>query len=100
VFVAGYDIRTKEAYESTLSQLEKHIGKDKLKVIHANDSQKGLGSKVDRHAHIGDGEIGIEAFRCLVNDPRMSGLPIIIETPETETMAKVNLERLKGLMIN
>ncbi len=68
IFVAGYDIRTPEAYEATMTELEANIGKDKLKVVHANDAQKPLGSKVDRHAHIGEGEIGFEGFRSLVTD--------------------------------
>jgi deoxyribonuclease-4 len=98
VFVAGYDIRTRETYDATLSELEANIGKNKLKVVHANDSQKGLGSKADRHAHIGEGEIGIDAFRFLVNDPRFHGTPIILETPESETMHAVNLKRLRDLL--
>jgi deoxyribonuclease IV len=100
VFVAGYDIRTPEAYEATMQQLEANIGMDKLKVVHANDAQKPLGSKVDRHAHIGDGEIGLEAFRLLVNDPRFTGIPIILETPEAETMHAVNMLRLRNLLNN
>ncbi len=62
-----------------------------MQVIHANDSQKAFGSHADRHAHIGEGEIGLEAFRLLVNDPRLAGLPIIVETPESETMHEVNV---------
>ena len=53
---------------------------------------KPFGSHADRHAHIGEGEIGLEAFRLLVNDPRLAGLPIIVETPDSETMHEVNLE--------
>jgi deoxyribonuclease-4 len=98
IFVAGYDIRTAETYESTLCRLEANIGKDKLKVVHANDSLKGLGSKVDRHAHIGEGEIGEEAFRLLVNDPRFAGIPIVVETPDAETMHPVNVKRLRSLI--
>jgi deoxyribonuclease-4 len=74
------------------------VGFDRLKVVHTNDSAKPLGSKADRHAHIGEGEIGLEAFRLLVNDPRLNGNPYILETPDAETMHAVNLRRLKDLV--
>ena len=98
IFAAGYDIRTAEAYEATMHQFDEIIGLKNLQVIHANDSQKAFGSHADRHAHIGEGEIGPEAFRLLVNDPRMAGLPVIVETPESETMHEVNIHRLHELM--
>jgi deoxyribonuclease IV len=97
IFVAGYDIRTEEAYNRTFEEFGAIIGFDKLKVIHANDAKKPLGSKVDRHEHIGEGEIGMEAFGRLVTDPRMLHVPVLIETPELETMHKVNLEKLQRL---
>ncbi|MDQ2798177.1 MAG: deoxyribonuclease IV [Armatimonadota bacterium] len=98
VFAAGYDIRTPEAYEETMQKFDAVIGLRHLQVIHANDSMKPLGSHADRHAHIGEGEIGLEAFRLLVNDPRMAGLPIIVETPDSETMHEVNVRRLRELL--
>ena len=98
VFAAGYDIRTPETYAETMRLFDEIIGLKWLQVIHANDSQKAFGSHADRHAHIGEGEIGLEAFRCLVNDPQMSGLPIIVETPESETMHEVNVRRLRELI--
>ncbi len=98
LFAAGYDLRDRESYEATFSELERWVGLDRVKAIHANDSKKGLGSRVDRHAHIGEGEIGIEAFRLLVNDPRWIEVPILLETPDAETMHKVNLECLKSLL--
>lgn len=98
LFAAGYDLRDRESYEATFSELERWVGLDRVKAIHANDSKKGLGSRVDRHAHIGEGEIGIEAFRLLVNDPRWIEVPILLETPGAETMHKVNLECLKSLL--
>lgn len=100
IFVAGYDLRSEEAFEQTLSRFDSIIGLDKLKVIHANDAKKPLGSRVDRHEHIGDGEIGIEAFARLVTDPRLKHIPIIIETPDSETMHAVNLGRLQRLAAN
>ena len=98
VFSAGYDIRTPAGYEETMQQFERFVGMDKLKVVHANDSMKPYASRADRHAHIGEGEIGLTAFRCLVNDPRIAGLPVIIETPDSETMHAVNLKRLQELV--
>jgi deoxyribonuclease-4 len=97
IFVAGYDIRTKPAYEATFTEFDNLIGLDRLKVIHANDAKKPLGSRVDRHEHIGEGEIGEEAFARLVTDPKLIDIPILIETPELETMHAVNLARLQRL---
>ena len=97
VFAAGYDLRDEASYRQTWRAFDALIGYDKLKVIHANDSKKPLGSRVDRHEHIGEGEIGIEAFARLVTDPKLLHVPIIIETPDSETMHAVNLARLKRL---
>ncbi len=97
VFVAGYDIRTEETFNQTFDSFGSLIGFDRLKAIHANDTKKPLGSKVDRHDHIGDGELGMETFRRLVNDRRLAHVPILIETPEAETMHAVNLARLQKL---
>lgn len=99
IFVAGYDIRAEEAYEETLQQFDSLIGLNRLKVIHANDAKKPLGSRVDRHEHIGQGEIGDAAFARLVTDARLSHVPIILETPESETMHEVNLNRLKKMSL-
>ena len=98
IFAAGYDIRTPETYAETMRQFDEIIGLKWLQVIHANDSQKAFGSHADRHAHIGEGEIGLEAFRLLVNDPRLAGLPMIVETPDSDTMHEVNIQRLHDLM--
>jgi len=97
IFVAGYDIRTPKTYRATFEDFGKVVGFDRLKAIHCNDSKKGLGTRVDRHDHIGDGEIGLEAFRLLVNDPRFEQTPILLETNEAETMHEVNLKRLMAL---
>ena len=97
IFVAGYDIRDKKSFLKTFSEFDKVVGLDRLHAIHCNDSKKGLGSKVDRHEHIGKGEIGPETFRMLVNDKRFERIPILLETPEAETMHKVNLEFLWSL---
>lgn len=98
VFAAGYDIRTPEAYEQTMAEFDRIVGIGRIRAIHANDSQKPFGSRVDRHAPIGEGEIGLEAFRCLVNDPRFERTPILLETPDAETMHEENLKRLRRLL--
>ncbi len=98
MFVAGYDIRTSETYERTFGEFDRIVGLDKLKVIHCNDSKKGLGSKVDRHEHIGDGEIGSEGFRLLVKDKRFERVPILLETPEAPEGHERNLKTLRSYL--
>jgi deoxyribonuclease-4 len=100
VFVAGYDIRTPEALSATLNEFDRIIGLQRLKVIHVNDAKKPLGSRVDRHEHIGDGELGLETFRILLHEPRIAHVPVILETPEPEKMHPVNLRRLKEILSN
>ncbi len=84
IFAAGYDLRDAETYSATMQAFEEIIGLDRLQVFHLNDSRKGLGAKVDRHAHIGEGELGQEAFRLLLTDPRFADRPGILETPKDE----------------
>ncbi len=99
IFVAGYDIRTPETVQNTWDEFGAKVGFDRLCCIHANDAQKPLGSKVDRHAHIGLGEIGDVGFRAVLSDPRLAdGLPIIVETPEAETMHRLNVWYLRQLL--
>jgi deoxyribonuclease-4 len=100
ILAAGYDIRTPEAYTATFAEFDRLVGLDRIKVFHVNDSQKSLGSRVDRHTHIGEGEIGIEGFRALVNDARFVDLPMILETPKGEDLAEdiANLAQLRGLI--
>jgi deoxyribonuclease IV len=100
VFAAGYDIRTASGYEETMEELERHVGADAVGAFHLNDSKKGLGSRVDRHQHIGEGELGLDAFAFLLNDERFRRIPKVIETPktiETESDRK-NLALLRSLM--
>lgn len=99
-FAAGYDLRTPEAYAETMAQFKEIIGLEHLKAFHLNDCRKGLGSRVDRHAHIGEGELGLEAFRALVNDPRFQDHPMVLETPKGPEMEedRMNLAVLRGLM--
>lgn len=82
IFVAGYDIRTAEAWDTTLKKFDQLIGLKHLYALHLNDSVKPFGSKVDRHAPLGKGEIGIESFKFLAKDPRTCHLPMYLETPE------------------
>jgi deoxyribonuclease-4 len=106
VFAAGYDIRTPEAYAATLTEFDRIVGLDKIKTFHFNDSKFELGSQKDRHAHIGDGFIGLEGFANFVNDPRWANHSAHLETPKTEEdeagneieMDVVNLARLRELI--
>ncbi len=100
VFAAGYELRTRDAYERTIDEVEKHAGLDNVGAFHLNDSKKPLGSRVDRHQHIGEGELGLEPFRFLLNDPRFARIPKVIETPKTvETESDLrNLRILRSLL--
>ena len=84
VFAAGYDLRTPETYEATMQAFDDIIGLDRLITFHLNDSKKGLGLRTDRHAHIGEGELGLDAFRLLVTDPRFADTPGVLETPKDD----------------
>ncbi|MGA1849037.1 MAG: deoxyribonuclease IV [Thermoplasmatota archaeon] len=97
-YASGYDITTMESYRETMSSLERTIGMDRLKAVHINDSKKGLGSRVDRHSNIGEGMIGLEGFRHLLNDIRMKDVPMILETPGGDEAYMRNLELLRSLL--
>ncbi len=99
-FAAGYDLRDQAGFDATMQQFDAVIGLDQLKVFHLNDSKKGLGAHVDRHAAIGEGELGLEAFRCVMNDPRFAGIPGILETPKGDDGEedRRNLATLHGLV--
>lgn len=84
VFAAGYDLRTPETYEATIRAFDDIIGLDRLITFHLNDSKKGLGLRTDRHAHIGEGELGLDAFRLLLTDPRFADTPGVLETPKDD----------------
>lgn len=96
IFVAGYDIRTDELFSGVIDDFARIVGLERLKVVHANDSKKGLGSKVDRHDNIGVGEIGPDAFKWLVNDARFNQIPIILETPTENDGHERDLALLKS----
>lgn len=86
-FTAGYDLVSPEAYEETFSQYDRIVGFDYLRGIHLNDSMKALASRVDRHDSIGEGFLGLDFFKRLMNDTRFDNLPIILETPNEELWA-------------
>ena len=97
VFAAGYDMRTEADCEATFEQFDTIIGLNRLKAFHLNDAKSEYQSRVDRHQHIGEGNIGTTAFTYILNDPRFAETPLIIETPEMKTMHAVNLSTLRGL---
>ena len=99
-FAAGYELRDQAGYEATMRAFDEIIGLDQLRVFHLNDSKKGLGSRVDRHAHIGEGELGVSAFELVLNDPRFAGRPGILETPKGDDGEedRRNLATLRGLV--
>jgi deoxyribonuclease IV len=87
LLASGYDIASPEGYARTFNEFGRSVGFDRLKVFHMNDSKRPLGSRVDRHAHIGEGFVGLEAFGRIVNDRRFRGLPMLLETPKAEGRA-------------
>jgi deoxyribonuclease-4 len=102
LFAAGYALSPAKEYRATFREFDRIVGLKRLRVFHVNDSLKPLGSRVDRHAHIGRGCMGLEPFRLLVNDPRFRNRPMILETPkegeDDEDMDPVNLAVLRGLL--
>jgi deoxyribonuclease IV len=102
LLASGYDIASPEGYAGTFTLFEKLIGVDRLTVFHLNDSKRALGSRVDRHEHIGQGSVGLEAFRRLVNDRRFAGLPMLLETPKEEgqSPSKIEIDRFDERNLN
>lgn len=100
VFAAGYDLRGSENYEATMELFHTTIGLERIAWFHLNDSRGDLGSRVDRHAHIGKGRIGREGFRALLRDPRFRGHPMVLETPKGKDLRedRRNLRVLRRLL--
>jgi deoxyribonuclease-4 len=102
VFAAGYALSPAPEYKATMRAFDRTVGLGRLRVFHVNDSAKTQGSRLDRHAHIGRGYLGQEAFRLLVNDHRFRSRPMVLETPkedgDDEDMDAVNLATLRGLV--
>jgi len=101
LFVAGYDLRTPSAVDETLGKIDEAVGLRRVGVVHVNDAKGGLGSRRDRHEHIGRGKIGRQGFRALVNHPALAALPFILETPKRDALGRamdpVNLGVLRRL---
>ena len=98
-YAAGYDLSHQEGIEQTLEEIDKYVGLERLKVIHLNDSKFLLGSRKDRHMHIGKGYIGLEGFRVLVNHKYLKDLPFILETPKHDEKDDVrNINLVKSLI--
>jgi deoxyribonuclease-4 len=108
LLASGYDLVSAEGFARTFLDFERIVGFGRLRALHLNDSKRPLGSRVDRHTHIGEGHLGLEPFRRLVNDPRFAGLPMLLETPKGEGKATgaivpdpldvKNLTRLRALV--
>jgi deoxyribonuclease IV len=102
IFAAGYPISTEKEYKATMRALDKTVGVKLVRAFHLNDSVKPLGSRVDRHAHIGRGMIGKEGFRLLLNDRRFRKVPMYLETPKGQEKGKeldaINLRTLRRLI--
>jgi deoxyribonuclease-4 len=102
VFAAGYSMLSQHDYDRTFAEFDRLIGLGKLKAFHLNDSLKPFGSRVDRHAHIGKGLLGLAPFRLLLGDPRFAGCPMVLETPKEgpdgKDMDPVNLRTLRRLV--
>ena len=108
LLAAGYDLGSDTSYADTMRQLDEHVGLDRLRAVHLNDSKTPLGSRVDRHTHIGSGHVALSAFRRLLTDPRLEDLPMVLETPkarsgktaeiEPDPMDLENLRTLRKLM--
>lgn len=99
LFAAGYDIRTKAAYDQTVGEFDRIVGLEWLRALHLNDSKREFGSRRDRHEHIGKGYIGRAGFAALMQDQRLCRLPHVLETPKGEEMEydRKNLALLRRL---
>jgi deoxyribonuclease-4 len=99
---AGYPFSTRGECEDTLAEFDQTVGLKRIKLFHLNDSKKPPGSRVDRHEHIGEGHVGLEPFRVLLNDPRFQKVPMVLETPKHDADGKemdpVNLATLRSLI--
>ena len=95
VFAAGYDLRSSDAYERLVAAADKHVGLSRVRCWHLNDSKAARGTHIDRHAHLGEGEIGLHPFALLMNDERFEETPTILETPKEGVGDEGNLSFLR-----
>ena len=100
VFAAGYDLSTRPAMQKLFQDFDRTIGLNRLAAIHLNDSKTGRGSRIDRHEHIGKGQVGLEAFRYIMRNPRLRKIPKVLETPKGKDLKEdvENLNVLRGLV--
>ncbi len=100
IFAAGYDYRTPATFSQTFQAFADVVGLERLKFMHINDSKKGLGSRVDRHEHIGQGEIGLEGFKQILGADFLREVPLTLETPKDDDLQEDlrNMELLQGLV--
>jgi deoxyribonuclease-4 len=102
LFAAGYPLQTKAEYRTTFEEFDRIVGVDRIRAFHLNDSKKPLGSRVDRHQHIGEGCLGLEPFRHVLNDPRFAETPMYLETEkgmrDGEDLDAINLRTLRSLL--
>jgi deoxyribonuclease-4 len=100
IFAAGYDITSDAGVRKTFREFDRVLGRQRLAAIHINDSKTGRGSRVDRHAHIGEGQIGLDAFRHIMNAPRFRKIPKVLETPKGKELKEdvVNMRALRKLI--
>ncbi|HEV8253927.1 MAG TPA: deoxyribonuclease IV [Vicinamibacteria bacterium] len=98
LYAAGYDIARPKGYERTLADFDRIVGLGRLKAIHLNDAKQGLGSRLDRHARAGQGQLGLATFRRILNDPRLAGVPMVVETPGPLEEWKKELRLLRSLV--
>jgi deoxyribonuclease IV len=98
LLAAGYDFRTRQGYDQMMQAWDALVGIERIRAVHLNDSKKDLGSRVDRHEHIGEGYIGTQGFAWLLNDPRLAHLPMVLETPKEDNADVRNLAMLRSLL--
>ncbi|MBA4417352.1 MAG: hypothetical protein C0392_05515 [Syntrophus sp. (in: bacteria)] len=98
LFQSGYDIGRLAGWNDLVLAIDREFGRDIINLFHLNDSKTGLNSRVDRHWHIGQGEIGIQAFKFILNEKRFAGLPGVMETPKTGTMDEINMKVMRSLL--
>jgi deoxyribonuclease-4 len=98
IFAAGYELRTAKGYKATIDELDREVGLSRILCIHLNDSKKELGTRVDRHEHLGRGCLGREGLQRIVKDRRFAGVPFIFELPPQDDMIRKNLKVLRGLV--
>jgi len=93
-FAAGFDIRTRDGFLTTMDRFDQVVGLQYLRGMHLNDSKVALNSHVDRHESLGSGLLGIDVFKCIMKDPRFENMPLVLETPNEELWA----QEIKQLM--